>query len=372
MIPVSGCVGRLEKQFDAIFPPPESLHPIGSLVAPERTRPSNGEPSIPATSTTDSFPASVPRVNGKRAGPSTSTSLPRVGFQSGSTQQSAPPGDNQLNGSPIIGNSPAPMPIMEDTARSSQPALNMNGPNSNTTQTRGQPPSVVRANSGSHQDQILLHNSVARDPNGNHPSLHNSVARDPNGNHPSLHNNVARDPNGNHPSLHNSVAREPNGNHPSLLIRGIGTTSTHIPAEHNIVTPNQLTGNSNNEVVSKPTPVPINSATTEYIQSGALVRVPLKRKRQLDLDFEDSESTENDDDDDDFAESTSRPLGNKRPHTDGRGAGNRAPRFTEEELDHLKQWIVDHPHDNIRNTRMAYFTDFVQRVSLLGRERNVH
>jgi hypothetical protein len=216
---------------------------------------------------------------------------------------------------------------MEDTARSSQPALNMNGPNSNTTQTRGQPPSVVRANSGSHQDQILLHNSVARDPNGNHPSL---------------------------------------------LIRGIGTTSTHIPAEHNIVTPNQLTGNSNNEVVSKPTPVPINSATTEYIQSGALVRVPLKRKRQLDLDFEDSESTENDDDDDDFAESTSRPLGNKRPHTDGRGAGNRAPRFTEEELDHLKQWIVDHPHDNIRNTRMAYFTDFVQRVSLLGRERNVH
>lgn len=330
MIPVSGCVGRLEKQFDAIFPPPESLHPVGSLVTPETTRPSNDEPSIPGlitASATDSFPAPVSRVNGKRAGPSTSTSLPRVGFQSGSTQQSAPPGDNRLNGSPNIGNSPAPMPNMDDTARSSQPTLNTNGPNSNATQTRGQPASVVRVNSGSHQDRNLQHNSVARDPSGNHPSL---------------------------------------------LTRGIGTTLTHIPVEHNVVAPTQLTEDSNNEVVSKPALVAINSTPIDYLQNGALVRPLLKRKRQLDFDFEDSESTENEDDDD-FAETTGRPLsGNKRPRTDSQGAGNRGPRYTEEELDHLKQWIADHPHDNLRNTRIAYFTDFVKRVSLLSRERNVH
>jgi hypothetical protein len=324
MIPVSGCVGRLEKQFDTIFPPPESFHSIGSLVAPEPTRPSNGEPSIPAlitTSTTNSFPASISRINGKRAGPSMSASLPRAGLQSRSAQQFAPLEDNRLNGSPNVGNSPAPMPNMEDTTRPSQPALNTNGPNSDTTQTRGQPTSVMRVNASSHQDQILQHNGVARDLNGNHPSL---------------------------------------------LIRQIGTTSTRIPAEHNIVTPTQFTGNGNNEVVSKPVHVPIKSATIEYIQSGALVR---KRKRQLDPDFEDSESTENDeDDDDDFAATTSRPsLGNKRPHTDNR-AQNRGPRYTEEELNHLKQWIIDNPHDNMRNTRMAYFADFVQRVSLLNRE----
>jgi len=221
------------------------------------------------------------------------------------------------------------MPNMEDTARSLQPALNTNGSNSNTTQTRGQPASIARVHSGSHQDQTPQHNGVARDFDGNHPSL---------------------------------------------LIRGLGTTSTHRPAGHNVVAPIQLPGNSNSEVLSKTTPVPINSTTIEYSQSGALIRLPQKRKRQLDPDFEDSESTENGDDGD-FVETTSRPFlvnrEKKRPHTDSR-TGSRAPRFTDEELDHLKQWIVDHPHDNMRNTRMDYFVDFVKRVSLFSRDKNVH
>lgn len=96
-----------------------------------------------------------------------------------------------------------------------------------------------------------------------------------------------------------------------------------------------------------------------------LARRPVKRKPQhSDPDYYDS-GTEDDDDTGDYTENMHRTSPSRRENKQARiDQGRiRGPRFTEEEVVYMKQWIVDNPYDIERFDRMSYWTDFAKRVS---------